>query len=259
MEASANLSQRLGALMKRERQTRFAGGVIGAYWAYLTPVAWIGFVVILFQLLGREPPIYVAPEIFVATGVLPYIAFRQTVTSLGRSVAANRFLLYVRPVSENDLLLAASLLEAINFIATSALIFGLITIIFDTALPHNPGRLLIGLGLAWLLAAGFGRFIAAISMVSDSFSRAVPIMLRPLFWVSGIFYTATELSGPLQSAIWYSPLLHVTEIVREGYFLGYVSPVATPWYVVFLAAAFYLLSSPIAATVVQSRRARHRL
>lgn len=255
----ADMPRKIGALMERERQTRFSGGVVGAYWAYLTPVAWIGFVVLLFHLLGRSPPIYVAPAIFVATGVLPYIAFRQTVTSLTRAVAAHRYLLYLGPVSLHDILLATMLLEAMNFLVSAILIFGIVTLAFDVKLPHDPGLVLMGLGLAWMLACGLGRLIAVIAMVSDSFARAVPILLRPLFWVSGIFYTATELSGPLRELLWYSPLLHATEILREGYFLGYQSPVAQPWFVVFLATILYLASFPIAGAILRRRLGRYRL
>lgn len=250
---------RLGALVERERRTRFAGGMIGHFWAHLTPIAWIAFVVVLFWSLNRAPPLYVGPEIFVATGILPYLAFRQTITSLSRAIPANRSLLYLRPVTAHDLLLATAIREAMNLAITACLIFGGIIILFNVPAPAHPESVILGLGLAWFLACGIGRFIAVLGLISDSFARFVPIILRPVFWVSGIFYTATELPTALQNALWYSPILHITEITREGYFLGYTSPVATPWMPIAVAAGFYVLATPVERYVIRRKKARYRL
>jgi len=80
-----------------------------------------------------------------------------------------------------------------------------------------------------------------------------------MFWLSGIFYTATELPGAVQDILWYSPLLHVTEAVREGYFLGYQSPVSNLWYPVCVAGIFFLISLPIEGAITRNRLARRRL
>ncbi len=257
--SAAALPQRVFALMVRERLTRFAGGKLGPAWALLTPVAWIAFVVILFRALGRTPPIHVGPEIFVATGVLPYISFRQAITSMAQAYPAHRYLRYVRPVSINDILLATIALEALNFIVAAVVIFSFVTLLFGAALPSEPATVALGFGLAWAMAAGVGRLVAVLGVLSDSFARVVPIVLRPLFWVSGIFYTATELPLAVQNALWFSPLLHVTEIIRSGYFAGYTSPVANLWVPIAAAAIFFLISVPIEHLAQSKRRARYKL
>ena len=120
--------RRIGILFERESRTRFSGGKIGYIWAYITPVVWIAFVVVLFWALGRSPPIYVGPEIFVATGILPYMLFRQTVSSLSRSVPGQRYLRYIQPVTNNDIMTATMLLEGYNVLITSLIILGGITV-----------------------------------------------------------------------------------------------------------------------------------
>jgi len=259
MSTYADRSHRLGVLIDRERRTRFAGGAIGYFWAYLTPLMWIAFVVILFRILDRTPPLFVGAEIFVASGFLPYLIFRQTVTSLSRTVPANRYLLYVRPVSVNDLLLASALLEGFNVTVTACVVFGFITLVYGANFPVNLAQVVLGLSTAWFLGVGVGRFVAVVGMFSDSFARAVPIILRPMFWLSGIFYTATELPAAVRDILWYSPLLHTTEAVREGYFLGYASPISNLLYPTCIAASFFLISIPIEHAITRSRRARRRL
>ena len=256
---TAPTSNRILALMVRERLTRYAGGKLGPAWAILTPVAWIAFVVILFRALDRTPPIFVGPEIFVATGVLPYVAFRQAITSMTRAYPAHRYMRYVRPVSINDIFLATIALEAMNFVISALVIFGIITLIFDAPPPTSPPMVALGFVFAWCLASGLGRCVAVLGVLSDSIARLVPIILRPLFWISGIFYTATELPTAVQNVIWYSPLLHVTEVIREGYFASYSSPIANIWVPLAFAAAFYLLSIPFEQLVLRRHELRFKL
>jgi len=253
------MPKRIFALMARERLTRFSGGRLGPAWAILTPVAWIAFVVILFRVLDRSPAMHVGPEIFVATGVLPYISFRQAVTSMTRAYPAHRYLRYIRPVSLNEILLATILLEALNMIMAAVVIFGIVTLLFGAALPDNLSLVALGFGLAWCLSAGLGRLVAIIGLYSDSFARTVPILLRPLFWISGIFYTAAELPEAVQSILWYSPLLHVTEIIRSGYFAVYDSPIATAWMPIGVACALYLSSTILETVLLQNSRLRFKI
>lgn len=233
---------RVGALMRREKQTRFSGGALGYAWAYLTPVTWIVFVVIVFRLLDRFPPIAVGSAIFVATGILPYILFRQTISSVMQALPAHRYMIYVRPTSPSEILLASALLEALNMLLISTLIFGAIIAFLDAPFPADILRVILGLFLAWILAATFGRFCAVVSRMSDTFRRAVPIILRPMFWISGIFYTATELPARSLELLWYSPLFHAIEILREGFFLNYESPISDPMLPIGVALFFYIAS-----------------
>lgn len=246
-------------LLERERKTRFAGGILGYLWAYITPSVWIAFIVGLFWFLGRMPPINVGLEMFVATGVLPYVFFRQVVSSLSRSLSAHRYMLYFRSVSHDDILWATKLLEGFNLLVTSVLIFGTITLIFGSRVPASVPGVLFGLSLAWMLGCGFGRFVAFGAQLSDTFARIVPLVLRPFFWVSGIFYIAAELPTRAQDILWFSPFLHVTEILRQGYFLGFTSQFATPWYPIAVAAFFYLASIPLERFANRHRIMRGRL
>ena len=159
----------------------------------------------------------------------------------------------------HDLLMATALREAINLTITACMIFAAISILSDVPAPANPEGVILGLALAWFLACGLGRFIAVLGLISDSFARFVPILLRPVFWLSGIFYTATELPSAIQDALWYSPILHITEIVREGYFLGYHSPMATAWMPLAVGAGFYLIAAPLEGYVIARKKARYRL
>lgn len=254
-----NAVTRIAVLMERERRTRFSGGKLGYLWAYITPVVWIALIVALFWVLQRTPPIHVRAEIFIATGILPYLIFRQTVTALSRTLTASRYMRYLRPVSNSDIMSATMLLEAFNMLTTAVLIFGGVTVLFGSLLPASTPGVFFSLALAWGIGCGVGRFVAAAGLLSDAFARAVPLILRPLFWLSGIFYTATDLSQEIQDLLWYSPFLHITELVRQSYFLGYTSPIASVWYPIAVGSFFFLASVPLEIFATRRRIMRGRL
>lgn len=256
---TAGSLDRLAALVVRERKTRFSGGALASLWAFVTPVAWIVIVVLAFQYLGRTVPIHAPMALFVATGILPYAVFRQTVTSLMRSVIANRYLAYLQPVGPADILLASAVLELLNTVILAVLLFGGALLLLDAAFPDDLLRVLLGLGLAWGLGAGFGHLAATLGQWSDTLSRVIPLALRPLFWLSGVFFTATELGGAAQAALWWNPLFHAIEILREGFFLGYASPVSQSWYPLAVALGCYLGSVLIRRQVAARNAARHRI
>ena len=250
---------RILVLMERERRTRYAGGLLGYLWAYITPTVWIALILVLFWALERTPPINVGLEIFVATGVLPYVIFRQTVTSLSRAISAHRYMLYFKSVSQDDILLATMLLEGFNLLIASVLIFGTVTIVFGNGLPASVPGVMFGIGLSWLLGCGIGRFVAYGGQLSDTFARMVPLVLRPFFWLSGIFYVAAELPGRAQDLLWYRPFLHVPEIIRAAYFLRFSSHFADAWFPCVVAAGFYLASIPLERFAKRNRIMRSRL
>ncbi|MEM6310861.1 MAG: ABC transporter permease [Pseudomonadota bacterium] len=251
--------RRILVILERERKTRFAGGALGYLWAYITPVVWIALIVALFHFLERTPPIDVGLEIFVATGVLTYVTFRQTVTALSRVLSAHRYMRYFAAVRTDDILWASMLLEGCNLVITSVLIFGAVTVLFGAALPASLSGVMSGLAIAWLLGCGIGRFVAIGAQLSDTFARAVPLILRPFFWLSGIFYIAAELPVAVQNLIWWSPFLHVTEILRTGYFLGFTSSFADVWYPIAVAAVFFLASFPLEWLANKHRIMRGRI
>ena len=51
---------------------------------------------------------------------------------------------------------------------------------------------LAGLSAAWLLGFGLGMCLMALSMYFPVTDQLVPILLRPMFFVSGLFFAAND-------------------------------------------------------------------
>ena len=153
--------------------------------------------------------------------------------------------------------------NVIRMIHTNALIVWLVVLGlaagFSTVpLPADPLRLIAGILLAWMLGASFGRLAAILADISDSAQRIVPIILRPLFWVSGIFFIASELPDAALSVLWFNPLLHIVEYIRTGMFSNFSSHVATPFVPIAFSMVFYGASRMIEDTPTYRRLVSRR-
>ncbi|MDX8354313.1 ABC transporter permease [Cognatiyoonia sp. IB215182] len=253
LQHGSTIVGRVHALMLREQRTRFAGSIFGYGWAYFTPIAWIVTIALFFDFLGRTSPLLVPTPIFVATGILPYVLFRQTLTSMMRAPKANRFMVYFRPTSLSETLLASGLLELMNMLIVAFTLLTTISLMYGVAPPDSLFKVVIALLVTWCFAFGFGRFFGICGRLSPTFERVLPILIRPLFWVSGIFYIASELPGPAQSLFWFSPLFHTIEYLREGFFLGFSSPISAIGYPMSLGLGFLLGSIALENYWLRSR------
>ena len=182
-----NWAGTIHTIMLREVRCRFAGDPLGYAWAFLVPLLWVGTLIFFFTLLGRAPAIPVDTPAFIATGVVPYVLFRYTITSMSRVASTHRHLVHFGGVRSSDLLFAAALLELQNAIIIFALIWVLISVTFGPTAINNPLVFIHGLLLAATFGAAAGRFFAILGMVSETAKRMVPVVLRPMFWISGIF------------------------------------------------------------------------
>ncbi len=142
---------------------------------------------------------------------------------------------------------------------SALLVFGLLILLDLAVAPDDAKIVLWAFVTLFLLSSAMGRLVAVIGMMSDSWARAFPILLRPFFWISGIFYTAIELPKSILASLWYNPLFHVTEAVRSGYFASYNSPIGLTVYPVVCAAVMFLLSLALEPQITRQGRERFRL
>ena len=241
-EGAWNWANAINTIMLREIRCRFAGDPLGYLWTFLVPVLWIGTLMFFFSLLGRRPAIPVDTSVFIATGVVPYVLFRYTISSMTRVASTHRHLVHFANVRVSDLLFAAALLELINALIIFAVIFALITLLDQMPEVDDPLQTVHGILLTSVFAASVGRFAAIAGMVSETAKRMVPVVLRPMFWISGIFFIAPELPSKILPFLDWNPLLHAIETTRDGVFLDYSSSFADDWVPLTVSSAFLLAS-----------------
>jgi ABC-type polysaccharide/polyol phosphate export permease len=225
------------ALAKRDLQSRFGANWLGYAWTYVAPLAWIGATYLAFYLFGRMSPVYTDTITFIISGLIPYAAFRYAVTAIGRTNTSIRGLLIFPAVQHEHAVAATAMIEFANIFV----IFGVVALVnylvFGNGELANPFEFVWGMSLAWGLGVGYSYLFTALSRDNPTIAQVGQVLLRPTFFLSGIFFTANELPGPMLSVLTWNPLLHAVEIARDGMLFHYQSRVASSAYVVAWIAA----------------------
>ena len=209
------------ALALRETRTRFGQHRLGYLWALVEPLVWIGTFWGFFALLDRSTPGGMDVVPFLATGILTYELVTKTADRGSLAISGNKALLFYPHVHTLDLILARGLLELATYVTIFLIILGGHALAVDRFVIDDVLRVATGLGLAALLGTALGLVLCALSVLSNSVDRIKGPLMRPLFWVSGLFFTADMLPLKVREILLYNPILHCVELVRDGWFTEY--------------------------------------
>ncbi len=228
------------ALILRETKTRYGDHKIGFLWAFIEPMTLIIILSSLYKAMGTQAPSGMPLFVFMTTGFLPFMIFRDTMTQLINAIASNQSLLAFPQVTTFDVILARALLEL------AVLITALVIILFGSSIfgndirMENPLGVFAAIGLLWISGLGMGFMLACLSPILPSIRQIVSAFLgRPMLMASGIFYTSESLPPSIRDVLLYNPLLHMIELLRSSYFYSYESRYAS-WSFASLSAIFVL-------------------
>jgi len=214
-------SRTITALILREMSTRYGRSPGGYVWALLEPLGGVFILALAFSLLIRNPPLGSSFVLFYATGFVPFNLYQSLANTIARALDFSRPLLRYPTVTWSDALLARFLLNALTGLLVACLVFIIILQISDTRALINPMPILLALGLAMLLGAGVGTLNCALSGLIDTWDLAWSIATRPLFLASGVLFTYEGMPTNVQNVLWFNPLIHITGIMREGFYPTY--------------------------------------
>jgi capsular polysaccharide transport system permease protein len=220
------------ALLLRETRTRFGAHQLGYLWAVLEPVMWIASFWAMYAIANRHVPYGLDTVGFLATGICTYELFSRNATRVGDAINANRPLLFYPQVQPIDLIWARAALETLTTLAVFALVMLGSALIDDRAVVVDDVlATLLGLVLAALLGAGLGLCLCMLGVLSNVVERLRGPLLRPVFWLSGLFYTLEDAPPAARSYLRLNPVLHAVEMVRDGWFPDYSSPTVSGFFV----------------------------
>ena len=96
----------------------------------------------------------------------------------------------------------------------------------------SVGLLIICILLATLLGLGLGALLGSLSLYLPALQQIIPMIMRILFFASGIFYSVSAFSHRVGDFLMLNPIMQLIELVRMALANGYVSLYADFWYVV---------------------------
>lgn len=215
------------AFILREFKTRFGAQKMGYLWMFLEPLLHVVILSIVFGFAGRVMGGGIPYPIFVILGILPWLMFNNIISKGMSAVAGNRALLIYPPVKLIDPFLSRVLVEVIITTMVGTLIF--------LALPFLSSQNIINfemnfknLGLFVFYYMFFILFSASLSLVflvlseiNESIKKVIAMITRPLYFLSGVFYSVNIVPMEYQWIFHYNPISNFLEAMRDNFFKSY--------------------------------------
>lgn len=258
-EATSSLLHSLGiqlrvlhALLLREIITRFGRENLGVLWLVAEPMLFTLGVATLWTTAGLHHGSPIPIVAFAVTGYSSVLMWRNSASRAGSAVAQNKPLLFHRNVQVIDVLLTRIALEIGG--ATGSFIALSLLFIFVGWMPAPVDLLEVIFG--WIMLAWFGASLALLIGAGTAFSEVVERLWHPaaylVFPLSGAAFMVDWLPVSGRKVVLLLPMVHGTEILREGFF-GDV--VATHYDVGYMALCCLVLS--LAGLYMVHRATRH--
>ncbi|WP_409012043.1 ABC transporter permease [Aeromonas salmonicida] len=208
-------------LLMRELKTRFGSYRMGYTWAVLDPLFAISVFCFIFGMRERSGFGGVEAPVFIAAGYLPFLMFQNMVSQLKSAVSANKGLFCYRQVTPFSTLFSRFLLETlIGILVACALILGLMWFGFD-AMPADPLAVLTGYGMLMIFSFALGTLFCIATSLSEEAKKLIPILMRPMLWISAVFFPLASVPQSYQHLLLWNPVVHALELIRSGWIAGF--------------------------------------
>lgn len=231
----------IGALLMREIITRYGRNNIGFLWLFVEPILMTLLIVLMWHFAKADKYSTLNIAAFVLTGYPMAMMWRNTSNRAIGAISANASLLYHRNVRVLDTILARMLLEVAG--ATIAQI-GIIALFVVLGWMEPPADVFYMLA-AWLLmiffAFGLGLVICSIAFSFEAFGKLWSTFSFIMLPLSGAFFFVYTLPQQLQNYALMIPMVHGTEMFRQGYFGNTITTFENIWFIILCDLVLILL------------------
>lgn len=213
----------IGALLMREVITRFGRRNLGVLWLVAEPMIFTLGVAAFWSYMGAGGKHGLPIVAFAITGYSSVLMWRNGVGHCLHALGANVNLLYHRVVRPLDVILTRSLLEQAGATGSFVVLSAFFVSLEMVKPPEDLGMVAAG----WLLLAWFSTALGLLMGAMATWSPLVERIWHPfsylLFPLSGAAFMVDWLPTGMQKAVLLLPMVHGVEMLREGYFGGYVN------------------------------------
>lgn len=212
----------LFALVVREVRGRFGADRLGAFWFIFEPLAHISALLAIFSFLRGQVQYGPPFAMFLITGLIPYLLFRNIIMKGMESVSANKALFAYRQIKPIDTILARAIVEcALMSCVYMAIIFALgFWGGYDVAI-HDPLKWIMVMSIGIAFSIGLALIFCVIGEAMPELKGFIRLLFMPLYFVSGVVIPIWFVPPRFRDWIWWNPFLHLIDGIREATFLNY--------------------------------------
>jgi capsular polysaccharide transport system permease protein len=209
------------ALFLRELKTRFGTYKFGYAWLLIEPMAHIIVLSLIFSQVRDRALFGIDFPVFIVTGIIPFLMFKNITLRVMEGVDANRALFAYRQIRPMDTFTARTLLDAFLSVAVYALILvGMAWVGLDVPLA-DPFSLIFLMAMLVLMGLGLGMILCVFTHYMPEAKTLVRIAFLPLYLLSGIIFPIAAIPREYLPILLWNPLVHAIELMRGAFFGQY--------------------------------------
>lgn len=235
----------ISALVLREMSTRYGRTPGGYIWALLEPVGMIVILGFAWSLLANAPTLGTSFFLFKGTGYMVLQMFVVNSKQIGKAMHFSRPLLFYPRVTWLDAILARFLLNTLVVTITTTLILSGIMIYENIHTVLDYPAILMAMGLAALTGLSVGVLNCYLFQRLPVWEQFWSIATRPLFLISGVIFIYEDLPQMGKAILWYNPVLHLSGIMRDGFY-----PLYHPSYVSYIYLGLWIFLPMVAGLLL---------
>lgn len=223
------------ALIMREMNTRYGRSTGGYLWSLLEPMGVIVLMSVVFSQIAHVPPLGTSFPLFYATGYMAFHFYFDISSTVSSAIRFNRPLLTFPRVTLIDAIIARFLLQFVTASFVTCVLLGGFVIYAHDQVRLDPQPILLSMALASLLGLGMASINCTLFIYSETWQRLFGIINRPMMLISGVFFLFEDLPKAAQDVLWWNPLVHLTALMRAGFYPVYEPNFVSATYLLFIA------------------------
>jgi capsular polysaccharide transport system permease protein len=233
----------LSALVVREMSTKFGRSAGGYFWALAEPLGGILLLAVAFSLALRSPPLGTSFILFYATGMIPFSLFRTMAGGVSGAIRSNKGLLSYPVVAAFDAVLAKFVLNFITITLVAAILFMGIILGLGPHVNLDLGAVALAIAMAAVLGLGVGTLNCVLFGFFPTWKNVWTVLNRPLFIISGIFFTYEMVPKAFQAVLWWNPIVHIVGVMRSGFYGSYEAHYVSLPYVMGIGLGTFVIGA----------------
>lgn len=212
------------SLVLREVHTLYGHTSLGYLWAVIQTAFGIAVFWGLRILMHARAPHGMTVLTYLVCGFMTWNIVTQTLSKCMNAIDGNRNLLTFPQVFPLDIMLARGIVVCTTQIVSMSIILGIGALFGYGVTISNVGMLLSALLLSLTFGLGCGTILSTLAAYMPALHNIVPLVLRILFFASGVFFSVNMFSHRVGEWLLLNPIMQCIEMARAAMSNGYVSP-----------------------------------
>lgn len=212
------------SLVLRDIRTRW-GSTPAYVITFLFPLVHIMALVGMWVLFGRISPYGESNILWFSVSMIPFITFSYVSRFLIIHVLHNKVVLAFPIFKITDIIFSGLILEIFNICVVVMILCGILWYLDVNFFPADITQAVLAISVAILMGLGAGIFNALIGLIIPMWVTGYFLMIILIWLTCGVLFLPATLPEQLLSLLYYQPVLHIVEWMREAYYPGYNSPV----------------------------------